>query len=387
MNASHPLAEHARPNHHGSSISLIVAALGVVFGDIGTSPIYTLKECFSPESPHHVAALPANILGVVSLIIWSIVALICVKYLVFVIRADNKGEGGVLSLMALAAQGLSESARQRGVVMCMGLVGAALLFGDGMITPAISVLSAVEGLRDGGVFGSPPMDASKMTEWCSSIDTLIMAITVVILILLFCFQFFGTARVGKFFGPVTLLWFVVLGLLGVVHVIAEPRVLNAFNPVHGFRFLLEGEGRGFVLLGSVFLAVTGGEALYADMGHFGAGPIRRGWFTVVFPCLLLNYLGQGALLMKDASAASAPFFHMVTGWCVVPFVILATAATVIASQALITGTYSLMLSAVQLGYLPRVSILHTSEHSRGQIYVPLINWGLMLACIALVCLF
>ena len=387
MNSSHSSADQGRPHHHGSSLSLIVAALGVVFGDIGTSPIYTLKECFSPESPHHIEALPANIIGVVSLIIWSIVALICVKYLVFVLRADNKGEGGVLSLMALAAQGLSQNRWQKNMVMCMGLVGAALLFGDGMITPAISVLSAVEGLRDGGVFGSPPTDAAKVLEWSSSVDMLIMGITVVILILLFCFQFFGTARVGKFFGPITLLWFVSIGLMGLFHVVAEPGVLAAFNPVHGFRFLLGGEGKAFLLLGSVFLAVTGGEALYADMGHFGAGPIRRGWFTVVFPSLLLNYLGQGALLIKEPSAAVAPFFHMVTGWCVLPLVILATAATVIASQALITGTYSLTLSAVQLGYLPRVSILHTSEHSRGQIYVPLINWGLMLACIALVCLF
>ena len=386
MNSLH---SHGNDGHRHShnSLTMVVAALGVVFGDIGTSPIYTLKECFSPESPHHIQALPANVLGVVSLVVWSIIALICVKYVAFVLRADNKGEGGVLSLMALATQGLSKRPVQKQLVLMLGLIGAALLFGDGMITPAISVLSAVEGLRDGGVFGRPPEDAAAALAWHGSVSSLIIGITVTILILLFCMQFFGTARVGKFFGPVTMLWFLAIGSMGFLHIVSEPAVLAALNPSHGFRFLLAGEGKTFVLLGSVFLAVTGGEALYADMGHFGAGPIRSGWFSIVFPSLLLNYLGQGALLIKNPSAASSPFFHMVTGWCVLPVVILATAATVIASQALITGTYSLTLSAIQLGYLPRISILHTSEHSRGQIYVPLINWSLMVFCIALVCIF
>ena len=269
---------------------MVVAALGVVFGDIGTSPIYTLKECFSPESPHHIQALPGNVIGAVSLVVWSIIALICVKYVAFVLRADNKGEGGVLSLMALATQGLSQKPVQKQLVLILGLIGAALLFGDGMITPAISVLSAVEGLRDGGVFGMPPEDAAAAIAWQGSISALIIGITVTILILLFCMQFFGTARVGKFFGPVTLLWFLAIGSMGLSHVVSEPAVLEALNPAHGFRFLLAGEGKTFLLLGSIFLAVTGGEALYADMGHFGAGPIRRGWFSIVFPALLLNYL-------------------------------------------------------------------------------------------------
>lgn len=373
--------------HKLSSTTLIIAALGIVFGDIGTSPIYTLKECFSPQSAHHIAASPANILGVVSLVLWALILLICLKYLVFILRADNKGEGGVLSLMALASHGLPEAARRRRVIITLGLFGAALLFGDGIITPAISVLSAVEGLRDGGLLGQAPADVAAALVWQSHTQSLIIMITSVILIALFSAQFLGTAKVGRFFGPITGLWFVTLGVIGAIHLVRGPEVLQALNPWHGIHFLIQGGHAGFVILGSVFLAVTGGEALYADMGHFGRSPIRRGWFALVFPALALNYLGQGALLLHQPELANAPFFQMAPDWATLPLVLLATAATVIASQALITGTYSLTLTAVQLGYLPRISIRHTSENARGQIYIPLVNWTLMLACLGLVLAF
>lgn len=373
--------------HKLSTSTLVIAALGVVFGDIGTSPIYTLKECFSPLSTHHIASSPGNILGVVSLVLWALIVLICIKYLVFVLRADNKGEGGVLSLMSLAVHGMVETARRRRVIVVLGLFGAALLFGDGIITPAISVLSAVEGLKDGGMLGVVPTEAAAAATWEHHTQWLIIGITTVILIVLFSVQMMGTARVGKFFGPVTALWFLSIGTLGASHLMHGPEILAAFNPWHGWQFLSNGGHASFVILGSVFLAVTGGEALYADMGHFGRGPIRRAWFALVFPALMLNYLGQGALLLRQPEVASSPFFQMAPGWAVLPLVLLATAATVIASQALITGTFSLTLSAVQLGYLPRLSIRHTSEHARGQIYIPLVNWLLMLACLGLVLAF
>ena len=373
--------------HKLSTTTLVIGALGVVFGDIGTSPIYTLKECFSPHSPHHIASSHENILGVVSLVLWSLILLICVKYLVFVLRADNKGEGGVLSLMALAAHGMAETMKRRVVIVLLGLFGAALLFGDGIITPAISVLSAVEGLKDGGLLGMVPVDAGAALVWEHQMQWLIIGITMVIIIVLFSVQFFGTERVGRFFGPVTALWFLSLGALGVSQLLRGPEILAAINPLHGWQFLIHGGHASFVILGSVFLAVTGGEALYADMGHFGCSPIRRGWFSLVFPALALNYLGQGALLMHEPGAAHSPFFQMAPAWATLPLVLLATAATVIASQALITGTYSLTLSAIQLGYLPRISIRHTSEHARGQIYIPMVNWLLMLACLGLVLAF
>jgi len=373
--------------HKLSTTTLVIAALGVVFGDIGTSPIYTLKECFSPHSPHHIAASHEHILGVVSLVLWSLILLICVKYLVFILRADNKGEGGVLSLMALASHGMGETMKRRIVIVLLGLFGAALLFGDGIITPAISVLSAVEGLKDGGLLGAAPADALEAETWNQHMQWLIMSITMVILIVLFSVQFLGTAKVGRFFGPITGLWFVSLGVLGVSQLVRGPEILAAFNPWHGWHFLTTSGHAGFVILGSVFLAVTGGEALYADMGHFGARPIRRAWFMLVFPALALNYLGQGALLLHSPESAHSPFFQLAPAWATLPLVLLATAATVIASQSLISGTYSLALSAVQLGYLPRISIRHTSEHARGQIYIPLVNWLLMLACLALVLAF
>jgi KUP system potassium uptake protein len=289
----------------------------------------------------------AHILGVVSLVLWSLLLLVCVKYLIFILRADNKGEGGVLSLMALASHGMSETSNRRVVIVLLGLFGAALLFGDGIITPAISVLSAVEGLKDGGVLGVAPTDALAAEAWNHHMQWLIMGITIVILIVLFSVQFLGTAKMGRFFGPITGLWFISLGALGASHLINGPEILAAFNPWHGWHFLMTGGHAGFVILGSVFLAVTGGEALYADMGHFGAGPIRRGWFSLVVPALGLNYLGQGALLMHNPEVAHSPFFQLAPAWAVLPLVLLATAATVIASQALITGTYSLPLTAVQ----------------------------------------
>jgi KUP system potassium uptake protein len=377
--------------HHGlhklSTASLVIAALGVVFGDIGTSPIYTLKECFSPASPHHIAATQENILGVVSLVLWALILLICVKYLLYILRADNKGEGGVLSLMVLASHGMAAKARRRQVILVLGLFGAALLFGDGIITPAISVLSAVEGLKAGGLLGEAPAGEGAALIWEQQRQWLTVGITSLILIGVFSVQFLGTSRVGRFFGPVTALWFLCLGVLGITQLGRGPEILAAFHPGHGWTFLTQGGHASFVILGSVFLAVTGGEALYADMGHFGRGPIRRGWFILVFPALALNYLGQGALLLHQPESSHAPFFQMAPDWATLPLVVLATAATVIASQALITGTYSLTLSAVQLGFLPRLSIRHTSEHARGQIYIPLVNWLLMLACLALVLAF
>jgi KUP system potassium uptake protein len=373
--------------HKLSTATLVVAALGVVFGDIGTSPIYTLKECFSPASHHSVAPTAEHVTGVVSLILWALISLICVKYLAFILRADNKGEGGVLSLLALATHGLPEKARQRTGLVVLGLFGAALLFGDGIITPAISVLSAVEGLKDASIFGGVPADALEAAAWTHRMENITVVLTMLILIALFSVQFMGTQRMGRFFGPVTFLWFGTLAVLGAVHLCQEPAILAAFNPLPGLKFLVTGGKSSFVILGSVFLAVTGGEALYADMGHFGRGPIRRAWFWIVLPALALNYLGQGALLLRNPAVATAPFFQMAPGWATLPLVILATAATVIASQALITGTYSLTLTAVQLGYLPRLSVRHTSEHARGQIYIPVVNWLLMLACLALVAAF
>ncbi len=380
-----PAASHGL--HKLSTATLVVAALGVVFGDIGTSPIYTLKECFSPASHHSVAATAGNVTGVVSLILWSLISLICVKYLAFILRADNKGEGGVLSLLALTGHVLPKQSRRRSGLIVLGLFGAALLFGDGMITPAISVLSAVEGLKDASVFGGMPADAVAAAAWTHRMETITVVLTAMILIALFSVQFLGTQRMGRFFGPVTFLWFGALAVLGAAQLSQEPAILAAFNPVHGLTFLLTGGRSAFVILGSVFLAVTGGEALYADMGHFGRGPIRRAWFWIVFPALALNYLGQGALLLQNPGVATAPFFLMAPDWASLPLVVLATAATVIASQALITGTYSLTLTAIQLGYLPRLPVRHTSEHARGQIYIPLVNWLLMLACLALVLAF
>ncbi len=373
-------------HHHQLPLGvLLFAALGVVFGDIGTSPLYAVKECFNPAGSHFVPANAVNVLGVISLVMWSLLLLVCLKYVVFVLMADNKGEGGVLSMLSLACAKTPES-RGKYMIILLGIFGAALLFGDGMITPAISVLSAVEGLKETGIFGAEPTGAAGVA-WLARVENISIMITVVILILLFSMQFLGTAKVGKFFGPVTSLWFIALTVLGIMNIVKAPEILKAFNPIYAWEFLSQGGWHSFVILGSVVLCVTGCESMYADMGHFGARPIRIGWFSIVFPALMLNYLGQGALLLNDPTAASNPFFKLAPELVKIPLVILATAATVIASQALITGTFSLTLTAIQLGYLPRMPIRHTSEHSRGQIYIPLANWSLMLVCIGLVVAF
>jgi KUP system potassium uptake protein len=347
---------------------LVVGALGVVYGDIGTSPLYSLRECFN--GPHAIRATHDNVLGVLSLIFWSLILIVSVKYLTFVLRADNKGEGGILALMALAFPEAKRRActGKKGWMIALGVFGAALLYGDGMITPSITVLSAVEGLE-------------VATD---QLQPYIVPITIVILILLFAFQKHGTGKVGGIFGPITFIWFIAIGLIGLPPIIRTPSVLLAFNPYHALLFFQENGMHGFVVLGSVFLCVTGAEALYADMGHFGRRPIQLAWFFVVLPALIANYLGQGALLLERPQAAVNPFFRLCPPYLLIPMVILATAASVIASQALITGAFSLTMQAIQLGYSPRMQIDHTSASERGQIYMPKVNWILLLACIGLV---
>ncbi|NBV24697.1 MAG: potassium transporter Kup [Proteobacteria bacterium] len=348
--------------------ALTLAALGVVYGDIGTSPLYAFKECFNPDSPHAVKPTPDHVLGVLSLMFWSLVIIVSIKYLAFVMRADNKGEGGILALLSLAFPDRDKPNRWRAILIGCGVFGACLLYGDGMITPAISVLSAVEGLSE----------ATKV------FDPFIIPITVVILVGLFCIQRLGTGKVGALFGPVMVLWFAVLVVLGFRGIWIKPEVIAAINPWHGVQFLMTTGYQGFVVIGSVFLVVTGGEALYADMGHFGVRPIRIAWFAMVLPALFINYLGQGALVLADPTAAASPFYRLAPAWALIPLVVLSTAATVIASQALISGAYSMTMHAIQLGYLPRMVIRHTSSAERGQIYMPHVNWALMLACIGLV---
>jgi KUP system potassium uptake protein len=348
-----------------SRAALSLAALGVVFGDIGTSPLYALRECF--YGTHGVPATPGNVLGVLSLIFWALVLVIAIKYVSYVMRADNQGEGGILALMALIPA-TYRGPQSRGVLLALGLFGSALLYGDGVITPAVSVLSAVEGLSQA---------TPKLTSF-------VVPLSVVILAGLFLVQKRGTAAVGAMFGPVMVLWFITIGAIGLKWVLDAPHVLVAANPEYAVQFFVQNRYHGFVVLGAVFLAVTGGEALYADMGHFGAGPIRVAWFSMVMPGLLLNYFGQGALLLADPSAAESPFYHLVPLSMVVPFVALATVAAVIASQALISAVFSLTRQAVQLGYSPRVEIRHTSATTIGQIYVPSVNRALAIATIALV---
>ncbi len=347
--------------------ALALGALGVVYGDIGTSPLYALRECF--HGSHAIEVSPSNVLGVLSLVLWSLILLVSIKYLGLVVRADNKGEGGILALLTL---GFPEQDANRkrwfGIIVLIGIFGTALLYGDGVITPAISVLSAVEGLNVATKFFEP----------------YIIPITTAILVALFVPQRFGTGKIGNVFGRVTLAWFVALALLGLKGIVSAPAVLSAINPVHAVRFFLENGGKGFVVLGAVFLAVTGAEALYADLGHFGRVAIRRAWFTIVLPALVLNYFGQGALLLHTPSAAENPFYLLAPRWALFPLVALATAATVIASQALISGAFSLTMHAVQLGYFPRLAIEHTSSMEKGQIYIPFVNWVLMFACIGLV---
>ncbi|HUF17468.1 MAG TPA: potassium transporter Kup [Thermoanaerobaculia bacterium] len=341
---------------------LSIGALGVVYGDIGTSPLYALKECFGP---HGVAVTQANVLGILSLILWSLVTIISIKYLVFVLRADNRGEGGILALMSLVH---ANRRKRRWLITGMGLFGAALLYGDGMIAPAITVLSAIEGLE----FATPLF------------APYVIPLTIGVLILLFWIQSRGTAKVGAIFGPVMVVWFTTLGTLGLVQIVQEPYVMTAINPIYAIRFFALNGWLGFLVLGSVFLVVTGGESLYMDMGHFGRTPIRIAWFVMVLPGLLLNYFGQGAMLLGDPLKAANPFYNLAPSWGVYPLVALSTIAASVASQAVISGAFSLTRQAMQLGYMPRMEVAHTSAREIGQIYVPALNWALMFACIGLV---
>jgi KUP system potassium uptake protein len=355
--------------HPPSSLGkLAFGALGVVYGDIGTSPLYAVKECVT--QPHGVAPTAANVLGLTSLIFWSLTFVVTIKYLWFVMRADNEGEGGVLALMALVARRrTAPGGKWTARLVLLGLFGAALLYGDGVITPAISVLSAVEGLEVA----------------TSTFHSVVVPITCVILLALFWAQKGGTHRMAAVFAPVTLVWFVAIAAAGAPWVMRAPAILGAVNPIHGLRFFAAHGWHGFLVLGSVVLCVTGGEALYADMGHFGTPAIRRAWFACVFPALLVNYFGQGALLLvRPEAAADNPFYALVPPSLLMPMVVLATAATVVASQALISGVFSLTRQAVQLGYLPRVTVVHTSARTEGQIYIPEVNWMLMAACVILV---
>ncbi|MBF0270779.1 MAG: potassium transporter Kup [Magnetococcales bacterium] len=343
---------------------LILGTMGVVFGDIGTSPLYSIKE--SVSAGH--ATSPAHIFGVISLVIISLIIVITLKYIFFIMQADNKGEGGVMALVALAQRSLGNNPRGKKLVLLLGMCGVSLFFGDGIITPAISVLSAIEGLEVATPFFKP----------------YILPLTLVVLIVLFAIQKRGTESVGRYFGPVMFLWFGVLATLGAIEVLKHPEILMAISPWHGIRFIMDNPTTGFIVLGSVFLCVTGGEALYADMGHFGSRPIRISWIFIVFPSLLLNYLGQGALLLHNPEAASNPFYLLVPSWLLYPMVALSTAATVIASQAVISGVFSATRQAVQLGLLPRMEVIHTSIHEMGQIYVPFLNWSLMTGVVLVV---
>jgi len=346
---------------------LSLGALGIVYGDIGTSPLYAIRETF--EAHGGMAVARENVLGVLSLIFWSLLIVISVKYLLFVMRADNRGEGGILALTSLLVPRKERRLRRsRWLLILVGLFGTALLYGDGMITPAISVLSAVEGLK----VATP------------AFQPYIIPAAIVILLGLFLIQRHGTGTVGSVFGPVMILWFATLAVLGIAHIVQEPGVVAALDPRHAVAFFANNGFHAFLALGSVFLVVTGSEALYADMGHFGKGPIQLSWYGAVFPALVLNYFGQGALLIRTPEAIANPFYLLAPGWGRWPLLILATAATIIASQALISGAFSLTMQAVQLGYLPRTRILHTSAHEPGQVYIPSVNWALMLATIGLV---
>ncbi|GAA0564830.1 potassium transporter Kup [Paractinoplanes ferrugineus] len=360
----------AHPSPHDTvRLAVVVGALGVVFGDIGTSPIYTLQTVFNPDDPHPVPVSTANVYGVVSLIFWSVMIIVTVSYVLLAMRADNDGEGGVMALITLIRQWGAAHGRRRGLwLAALGIFGAALFFGDSMITPAISVLSAVEGL--------------KLVE--PSLGEAVVPITAVIIVVLFLVQKHGTATVGKIFGPVMILWFGAVGALGVGGVVREPAILKALSPTYAVGFLAGHFGIAFFALAAVVLSVTGAEALYADMGHFGRRAITRGWLLLVLPACMLSFLGQGALILDDPANISGPFFLLAPDWLRLPLVLLATGATVIAAQAVITGAYSVTSQAAQLGYLPRMRITHTSESTIGQIYVPWINWLLLVSVLTLV---
>ncbi len=351
-----------------SLAALTLGAIGVVYGDIGTSVLYAVKEVFGSG---HVPFTPANVYGVLSLFFWTLTVIVSLKYVVLVLRADNHGEGGLVAMLALASQAVKDKPRLRNGLLVVGIFGTSLFYGDGVITPAISVLSAVEGLE----VVSPQFKRA------------VIPLTLLILFCLFAVQKRGTAGIGRFFGPITLVWFAALALLGVVNIVAHPEILQALGPQYALGFTLANPGTTFIILGAVVLCVTGAEALYADLGHFGKKPIRLAWFAVVMPALTLNYFGQGALLLENPEAVKNPFFFMAPDWAQLPLVLLATAATVIASQALITGAFSVTKQVIQLGYLPRLNVQHTSVRDTGQIYIPFVNWGLFVAIVLAVVMF
>ena len=351
-----------------SLAALTLGAIGVVYGDIGTSVLYAIKEIFGSG---HVPFTHANVYGVLSIVFWTLTVIVSLKYVTLVLRADNHGEGGLIAMLALASQAVKDKPELRKWLLAVGIFGTSLFYGDGVITPAISVLSAVEGLE----VVSP------------AFKQYVVPITLVVLFALFFVQKRGTGGIGKFFGPITVLWFLSIAVLGVSHIVGHPEILGAMSPHHALRFMWEQPGTTFIILGAVVLCVTGGEALYADMGHFGKKPIRVAWFSVVMPCLTLNYFGQGALLLENPEAVKNPFFNMAPDWALLPLVGLATMATVIASQALISGAFSVTKQAIQLGYLPRLNIRHTSVHDTGQIYIPFVNWGLFTAIVLAVVMF
>ncbi|MDB5914685.1 MAG: potassium transporter Kup, partial [Ramlibacter sp.] len=355
-------------NSKSSLAALTIGAIGVVYGDIGTSVLYAVKAVFETG---HVPFTPANVYGILSIFFWTLTVIVSIKYVVLVLRADNNGEGGLIAMLALASQAVKDKPRLRKVLLAVGIFGTSLFYGDGVITPAISVLSAVEGLE---------IVSPAFKDW-------VVPLTLVVLFCLFAVQKRGTGGIGKFFGPVTLVWFVVIAALGVSHIAQHPEILRALNPMYALRFMFTHIGTTFIILGAVVLCVTGAEALYADLGHFGKKPIRLAWFSVVMPALTLNYFGQGALLLSRPDAVKNPFYLMAPDWAQLPLVLLATAATVVASQALITGAFSVTKQVVQLGYLPRLNLMHTSVRDTGQIYIPAVNWGLFGAIVLAVVLF
>lgn len=348
--------------------ALTLAALGVVFGDIGTSPLYAIRECFIAA---HISISQSTVMGVLSLVFWSMMLTISIKYVTFIMRADNNGEGGIMSLLALNLRSKRLDHNKKIYLIALGFIGASLFFGDGIITPAVSVLSAVEGLS---------IVTPSFNQW-------LMPIALGILTALFMIQRHGTGTMGKLFGPITLTWFISIGLLGIWSIIQTPYVLTLINPYWAVNFVVSEPKVAFLTMGAVVLTLTGGEALYADMGHFGRQPIRLAWFTIVCPCLLLNYAGQGALLLRDETAISNPFYLLVPQWGLFPMIILAVAAAVIASQAVITGVFSMANQAIQLRYLPRLAVHHTSDIEQGQIYLPFINWILYVSVLILILLF
>ena len=356
------------PRSASSTAALTLGAIGVVYGDIGTSPLYALKQVFANG---HVPLTPGNVYGVLSLVFWTITVIVSIKYVVLILRADNNGEGGLIAMLALASRAVRNKPPLRRTLLFVGIFGTAIFFGDGVITPAISVLGAVEGLE---------VAAPALHQW-------IVPITLVILTGLFMFQRHGTERVGKLFGPVMLVWFIVIGALGVMHIGDDPEILRALSPHYALLFMVRQPSVAFIAMGAVVLCVTGAEALYADMGHFGKRPIRLAWFAVAMPALLLNYFGQGAMLLVSPEKVKNPFFEMAPSWAVYPLIVLAACAAVIASQALITAAFSVTKQAIQLGYLPRLRIAHTSEHETGQVYVPFVNWGLFAGVVIAVAFF